>query len=144
MLLRRAASLAAATRLPVGHASLRAAPSRLLSSAPVPTTALSRAAPLVSEPSRFAVMALGGTQYKVATDDVIAVERMPYEVPARTPRHAARAHTHVPAAVQVGQTVRNESVLLVGSRDGTVIGRPLVSDAFVEFTVEEHPQAPHS
>ena len=37
--------------------------------------------------------------------------------------------------------MRNESVLLVGSRDGTVIGRPLVAGAFVEFTVEEHPQA---
>ena len=37
--------------------------------------------------------------------------------------------------------VRNESVLLVGSRDGTVIGKPLVAGAYVEFTVEEHPKA---
>jgi len=72
------------------------------------------------EPSRFAVMILGGTQYKVAPGDLISVERLPY---------------------QVGQTVHNKSVLLVGSRDGTIVGKPMVADAHVEFTVEEHPKA---
>ena len=71
-------------------------------------------------PTRFAVMLLGGTQYKVSVDDLISVERLPY---------------------QVGQTVRNESVLLVGSLAATIIGKPLVAGAYVEFTVEEHPLA---
>ena len=42
---------------------------------------------------------------------------------------------------QVGQVVRNESVLLVGSVAATIVGKPLVSGAYVEFTVEEHPLA---
>mmetsp|Transcript_46198 Transcript_46198/g.76393 ORF Transcript_46198/g.76393 Transcript_46198/m.76393 type:complete len:172 (+) Transcript_46198:74-589(+) len=66
----------------------------------------------------FAVMALGGTQYKVATDDVIVVERL--------------------KGVEVGHIFRNENVLLIGSRAGTITGSPLVPGAYVEGVVEEH------
>ena len=92
-----------ATRIqPAALAPLSRVPSRLLSSAaPVPTAssvagAVSRATPLVSEPSRFAVMHLGGAQYKVATDDVIAVERLPYQAQlARATVQCTRAGNHI-------------------------------------------------
>jgi len=62
-------------------------------------------------------MVMGGTQYKVATDDLITVERV--------------------AEVQVGEYVRNESVLLVGSRAATVIGTPFLEGVSVQLVVEE-------
>lgn len=73
--------------------------------------------PLGSEPDRFAVMELGGTQYKVSTDDLITVERL--------------------RGFNVGEKFRNESVLLVGSRSATIIGSPLVPGAYVEAIIEE-------
>ena len=69
-----------------------------------------------SAPTRFAVMMLGGTQYKVATDDLIAVEKM---------------------GLRVGQSFVNESVLMVGEAEATVIGSPLIAGASVEGVVEE-------
>jgi|TARA_B100000513_G_C11899468_1_gene184927 large subunit ribosomal protein L21 len=69
-----------------------------------------------SAPTRFAVMMLGGTQYKVATDDLIAVEKM---------------------ELHVGQSFVNESVLMVGEAEATVIGSPLIAGASVEGVVEE-------
>jgi len=62
-------------------------------------------------------MELGGTQYKVTTDDLITVERL--------------------RGFHVGEVFRNESVLLVGSRSATIIGSPLVPGAYVEGTIEE-------
>ena len=73
-------------------------------------------APLPPPPSRFAVVELGGTQYKVAADDVIAVEKLDAEV---------------------GSIIHVNRVLLVGSKDATIIGSPLVKDASVEAFVEE-------
>ena len=67
-------------------------------------------------PTRFAVLELGGTQYKVAADDAICVEKLP---------------------VSVGEMVAYDRVLLVGSADATVIGSPYVRDAVVEVQVEE-------
>ena len=67
-------------------------------------------------PRRFAVVELGGTQYKVAADDVICVEKM---------------------AVDVGSVIQADRVLLVGSESATIIGSPLIKDACVEATVEE-------
>ena len=59
---------------------------------------------------------LGGTQYKVAADDVICVEKM---------------------KVEVGSVIHVNRVLLVGSKDATIIGSPLIKDACVLATVEE-------
>ena len=73
--------------------------------------------PAGAPPDRFAVMSLGGTQYKVAVDDLITVEKM--------------------RGFNVGEVFRNESVLLVGSKSATVIGAPLVEGAYVEATIEE-------
>lgn len=44
----------------------------------------------ISMPTRFAVMIIGGTQYKIAPDDLIAVEKMELEVRTR----AQRSRTH--------------------------------------------------
>ena len=62
------------------------------------------------------MLELGGTQYKVAPDDAICVEKLP---------------------VAVGELVAYDRVLLVGSADATVIGSPYVRDAVVEVRVEE-------
>ena len=61
-------------------------------------------------------MELGGTQYKVAADDVICVEKMP---------------------VSVGSVIHADRVLLVGSKEATIIGTPLIPEACVQATVEE-------
>ena len=73
-------------------------------------------APPTTPPKRFAVIALSGTQYKVAPDDVICVEKL--ELP-------------------VGATLEAKRVLLVGEAEATVIGSPLIEDACVTATVEE-------
>ena len=80
--------------------------------APAPALANDVAAP----PARFAVIYLGGSQHKVAVDDVICVEKV--ELP-------------------VGATLEARRVLLVGAADATVIGSPYITDAHVKCTVEE-------
>lgn len=57
-------------------------------------------------PTRFAVVALSGTQYKVAVDDLICVEKI--DLP-------------------VGATVEARRVLLVGEAADTIIVRPFFS-----------------
>lgn len=81
-----------------------------------PATAAAEPLHEVPPPTRFAVVELGGTQYKVAADDVICVEKM---------------------AAEVGSIIHAERVLLVASASSTIIGSPLVKDARVEATVEE-------
>ena len=66
---------------------------------------------------KFAVVRLGGTQYKVARDDVIVAEHL---------KHAV-----------VGEDLVLDEVLLVGTEATTVVGRPLVPDARVVCAVEE-------
>ena len=65
---------------------------------------------------RFAVVRLGGTQYKVTKDDVIVAEKLD---------------------VQVGSDLIIDEVLLVGSDLATVVGRPTVQNATVTCAVEE-------
>jgi len=62
------------------------------------------------------VLELAGIQYKVAKDDIIACEKLP---------------------VAVGQKIRTHRILLVGERDGTILGSPLIAGASVDLTVEE-------
>ena len=71
--------------------------------------------------SRFAIIALGGAQYKVAPDDLIVVEKL---------------------ALPVGADLAARRVLLVGERSGTVIGSPLIEGAAVHATVEEQGYGP--
>jgi len=66
---------------------------------------------------RFAVVALSGTQYKVAVGDIIIADHI--------------------EGVDIGDTVVYPEVLLVGSRKATVVGRPYVSSSEVVCSVEE-------
>jgi len=67
--------------------------------------------------TRFAVVLVGGLQYKVTVDDVIVVNNLDDAV--------------------VGSDYALDNVLLVGSKDYTVVGRPLVKGAKVTAFVEE-------
>jgi large subunit ribosomal protein L21 len=64
----------------------------------------------------FAVIKSGGRQYKVAVGERLEVNRL---------------------AVEVGEQVRFEEVLLISDADNTMVGAPLVSDAFVLATADE-------
>jgi|LakWasMet43_HOW7_FD_contig_41_376448_length_565_multi_4_in_0_out_0_1 large subunit ribosomal protein L21 len=66
--------------------------------------------------SRFAVLQTGGKQYKVTVGDVIVAEKLPGDV---------------------GSALELHDVLLVGSADETVVGRPSIPGALVKATVEE-------
>jgi large subunit ribosomal protein L21 len=65
----------------------------------------------------FAIVATSGKQFKVSEGDRILVDRVPAEV---------------------GQTVRLDSVLMVGGDDKPMVGTPFVSGAAVEATVVAH------
>lgn len=77
----------------------------------------------INEPYRverrpvFAVVEVGGTQYKVTPDDVIVTEKLD--------------------GVDVNDKVKLQRVLLLGNADETVIGRPYVPGASVTAAVEE-------
>ena len=63
------------------------------------------------------VMLLKGKQYKVTQDDVIAAEKL---------------------EVDINDLLKVDSVLLVGSKDWSVVGTPHVPTASVVLQVEEH------
>ena len=65
----------------------------------------------------FAIVATSGKQFKVSEGDRILVDRVP---------------------ANVGQTVRLDSVLMVGGDDKPMIGTPFVAGAAVEATVVAH------
>lgn len=66
--------------------------------------------------SRFAVIELAGSQYKVAQGDLISAEKLD---------------------LGVSEAIALERVLMVGTKQGTVIGSPLITGATVEAVVEE-------
>jgi large subunit ribosomal protein L21 len=68
----------------------------------------------------FAIIRTGGKQYKVAPDDVIAVEKL---------------------AGEPGSTIELAEVLMVGEGDNVSTGTPLVSGALVSATLVEHTRA---
>ncbi|KAK9811176.1 hypothetical protein WJX73_008472 [Symbiochloris irregularis] len=65
----------------------------------------------------FAVVEIGPTQYKVSADDLVYAEKL--------------------KGVTVNDKVTLNRVLMLGSRYETVIGRPIVPEAFVSAAVEE-------
>jgi large subunit ribosomal protein L21 len=67
---------------------------------------------------KFAVIQLSGTQYKVAIDDVVV--------------------SNLIHGYDIGECMEIKDVLLVGTQNDTVVGRPLVSGATVVLEVEEH------
>ena len=70
-------------------------------------------------PALFAVVHVGGKQYKVSAGDTIILNRI---------------------QADVGRDIALKKVLLVGGRDWTKIGTPLVSEGAVQVsaTVTEH------
>ena len=68
----------------------------------------------------FAVIRTGGKQYKVAKDDVIAVEKL---------------------AGEPGATLELAEVLMVGDGDSISTGTPLVAGAMVSAELVEHRRA---
>eukprot|EP00904_Undaria_pinnatifida_P007673 jgi/Undpi1/4035/HiC_scaffold_16.g07402.m1 len=66
--------------------------------------------------AKFAVIRLGNTQYKVTKDDVIVAEKLTGDI---------------------GTTLDITDVLLVGTTEATVVGRPVVPGATVRLYVEE-------
>ena len=65
----------------------------------------------------FAVIRTGGKQYKVAKDDVIAVEKL---------------------AGEPGATLELAEVLMVGDGDSVRLGQPTLAGATVKATVVSH------
>jgi large subunit ribosomal protein L21 len=70
-----------------------------------------------NEPTCFGIFELNGTQHKVVEGDLIM-------------------HDHLD--VEVGSTLRFTNVLLLGTREHTIIGRPVIETAFIDAQVEEH------
>lgn len=72
----------------------------------------------VADPNRlFAIFSCSGSQFKVTEGDVIM--------------------THLQPHLEVGKSVEYSQVLLVGSSQFTVIGKPLVKNCVVKATVQE-------
>lgn len=65
----------------------------------------------------FAIVETSGRQFRVTEGDRIVVDRV---------------------AARVGETVRLDSVLLLGGEDSPTIGTPFIPDAAVEATVIAH------
>ena len=61
----------------------------------------------------FAVVMIGGSQFKITTEDIILVRNHFYPT--------------------IGDRIRLEKVLLVGGKDFTLFGKPLVSKEFVKI-----------
>ena len=69
----------------------------------------------------YAIVAIGGKQYKVSPDQLLDVERLDGEA---------------------GKAVRLEQVLAVRTDTGFQIGRPIVKAAAVVAQIVDHPRGP--
>lgn len=76
----------------------------------------SKEVPTPLDHEMFAVITLAGLQYKVTKDDVLKVEKLPYDI---------------------GAQIVIDQVLLVGTPWYTLLGRPQVEKAKVYLSVEE-------
>ena len=70
----------------------------------------------------FAIIKMGGTQYKVSADDVIISDKL---------KPVSKYH------VGAELTLDPEDVLLLGSKEKTVVGLPFINGAKVSIRVEE-------
>ncbi len=68
-----------------------------------------------------AVIRTGGKQYRVAVGDVVALERV---------------------AAEAGNPVTFDEILMASDGDQAIVGAPLIKEASVAATVEEHTRAP--
>ncbi|KAG2386872.1 hypothetical protein C9374_001907 [Naegleria lovaniensis] len=71
----------------------------------------------------FAVVQIGGHQYKVTNGDRITVNRIP---------------------IEVGTQIKLNKILLVGGKDFSAVGRPIVSNATVLATIEQHTRSAYT
>ena len=69
----------------------------------------------------FAIMEVGGKQYKVSEGDVVYLEKM---------------------EVEAGETVKFDKVLAVSDNDSFKAGTPVVEGAFVEANVVKNGKSP--
>ena len=65
----------------------------------------------------FAIIKLSGSQYKVTSGDTLTVNKVP--------------------GANVSETMHIDDVLLIGTPNETIVGRPMVSNARVTLEVEE-------
>lgn len=72
--------------------------------------------PLPRDDQVFAVFSIAGIQYKVTKDDSVLSEKLDYDI---------------------GTQIAFDNVLLVGTPNYTIIGRPVIGDAKVYATVEQ-------
>ena len=84
---------------------------------PVSATDDSLQAVLEKNDDFFAVVGLCGSQFKVGKGDVLNVEKIP--------------------EAKVGEIMELSNVMLLGSKDKTIVGRPVVPGALVKVRVEE-------
>ena len=78
--------------------------------------------PYVVQPRAvFAVVEVGGTQYKVTPDDLIYVEKL--------------------SGIDVNDRLRLGRVLLLGSAAETIVGRPYIPGASVTAALEVRPRS---
>jgi large subunit ribosomal protein L21 len=82
-----------------------------------PETAPAPAPVAASESTAYAIVETGGKQYRVKVGDRISVERL---------------------AVEGGNAVTFDRVLLVGGDGGTRVGAPVVDGATVTANVDDH------
>lgn len=68
----------------------------------------------------YAILETGGKQYKVQEGDVLFIEKL---------------------AVEEGETVNFDKVMLVGKEDGVVVGAPTIAGASVSAKVLAHGKA---
>ena len=69
----------------------------------------------------FAIVEVGGKQYKVSEGDVVYLEKM---------------------EVEAGETVKFDKVLAVADNDSFQVGNPTVEGAFVEASVVKNGKSP--
>ena len=73
--------------------------------------------PILKE-ENFAVVHLSGKQYKLVTGDVILTEHL--------------------VGTNVGDIIRLDKILLIGTKEETVIGTPIIENAYVLAEVQEN------
>ncbi len=64
----------------------------------------------------YAIIRIGGRQYRAEVGQTLDVERLPNDI---------------------GDSIQIDNVLLIGNGDATLIGQPLVENAFITATIEE-------
>merc|ERR1739848_208787 len=84
---------------------------------------------------KFAIVKIGARQYKVTEGDLVRVTDLPLD---RSISKIAQYNVGTWLNAKIGSVVELEKVMLVGSGDWSLVGRPVVSEAKVKAVVVEH------